>query len=80
MGSQKLVSRERKTLKKKKGIGEWTEYLSRKAKEKAKLGKGREETAKYRKGVLCERLEAGPLQLIPNSLRHLNNIWTAFYY
>lgn len=63
---------------KRKGIGEWAECLSRKAKKKAKLGKGKEKTAKYRKGVLCERLVAGPLQLIPNSLRHLNNIWTHF--
>lgn len=51
MRSQKLVSRERKNRFKRKGIGEWIECLSRKAKKKAKLGKGREKTAKYRKGV-----------------------------
>lgn len=51
--SQKLVSRERKTGL--EGKGEWTVVPTEEGKGEIKTtGRRREETAKYRKGVLCE--------------------------
>lgn len=66
MRSQKLVSRERKPDSEEKAKDS-EQCLWRRAKEKAKLGKGREETTKCRKGgtnPMCEGLETGLSQLI----------------